>query len=116
MLRERLLTISEVEKLTGTKRSTIYKMMAAGTFPQQIKVTSHASRWRLSAVEAWLLSCELGDDSAAISQQVDLLLKRYRSVLTGDNPPAELVAIADIVAKRPPPKRGRGRPRATTAA
>ena len=48
-----LLRIAEVEKQSGMARSTIYKRMADGTFPEPVKLSSRQVRWRQSDVTRW---------------------------------------------------------------
>ncbi|EGQ6365068.1 AlpA family transcriptional regulator [Salmonella enterica] len=48
-----LLTIKEVEKTTGIKKSNIYLHISQGVFPKQVKLGSRTSRWVRSEVEAW---------------------------------------------------------------
>lgn len=51
---ERLLRIADVSDRVGLARSMIYKLIAAGNFPQPYKVTSAAMRWREREVEDWI--------------------------------------------------------------
>lgn len=51
---DRHIRLPEVEQLTGMKRSTIYKRIGEGRFPQQIEAGSAMARWRESEVAAWL--------------------------------------------------------------
>ena len=51
---DRHIRLPEVETLTGMKRSTIYKRMDEGRFPQQISPGSRMASWRESEVAAWL--------------------------------------------------------------
>ena len=53
-LGERLLRLSDVEAKTGIKRSTIYRRIAAETFPAPLSLGPGTVRWRLSDVEAWI--------------------------------------------------------------
>ena len=46
----------DVEHLVGLSRSTIYAMMAAGTFPKPIKLGKRAVGWRESDVLDWVAS------------------------------------------------------------
>lgn len=48
-----LITIKEVEKTTGIKKSTIYIQISQGEFPKQVKLGSRTSRWVRGEVEAW---------------------------------------------------------------
>jgi len=51
---ERILRRREVELQTGLSRSTIYVMMAAGTFPKAAKLGKRAVGWPASEVRAWM--------------------------------------------------------------
>lgn len=44
----------DVESLVGLSRSTIYAMIADGTFPKPIKLGKRAVGWRQSDVLTWL--------------------------------------------------------------
>ncbi len=44
----------DVEALVGLSRSTIYAMIADGSFPKPIKLGKRAVGWRRSDVLAWL--------------------------------------------------------------
>lgn len=48
----------EVEQTTGLSRSTIYAMIAEGTFPKPVKLGKRAVGWRSSDISAWLESRE----------------------------------------------------------
>ena len=43
-----------VEEMTGLSRSTIYNMLAKGTFPKPLRVGIRAVRWRQSAITSWI--------------------------------------------------------------
>lgn len=51
---EALLRLPEVISLVGLRRASIYARAAQRSFPSPIKLTAHASGWRLSDVRAWL--------------------------------------------------------------
>ncbi len=53
----RLLRLSEVVVLTGLSRSSIYRKMRDGSFPEPLKIGMRAVRWRKSEIEAWLAAC-----------------------------------------------------------
>lgn len=50
----KLIRIKEVMSRTGLGRSTIYKYMNLGRFPQQIKLSARFVAWVESEVEAWI--------------------------------------------------------------
>jgi prophage regulatory protein len=48
-----LLTIRDVQRVTTLSRASIYRFMAAGTFPKPVHLSSNRRAWRLSDVQAW---------------------------------------------------------------
>ena len=53
---DRLMRRREVELITGMGRSSIYRLMQAGAFPQPVRVGPAAVRWRASDITGWLES------------------------------------------------------------
>ncbi len=51
---DRLMRREEVEARCGIARSTIYRLMRCGEFPEPIKVGPRAVRWPASEIEQWL--------------------------------------------------------------
>jgi prophage regulatory protein len=51
---DRILRLNTVLNRTGLSRSTLYRKMQAGTFPQNVKISARCAGWRQSAVEEWL--------------------------------------------------------------
>ena len=54
IMSDRLLTRPEVESRCGIARSTIYRLMRAGKFPEPLRVGPRAVRWPASEIEEWL--------------------------------------------------------------
>jgi prophage regulatory protein len=50
---EVILRRSEVERLTGLGRSTIYELMANGQFPKSIPLSSRAVGWKSTEISEW---------------------------------------------------------------
>lgn len=50
----RLLKLAEVQHRTSLGRSTIYRMLDKGTFPQPMQVSAAMVRWRECDVDAWI--------------------------------------------------------------
>lgn len=48
-----LLRLSEVRKLIGLSRSTIYTKIERNEFPAGVRVSARARRWRLVDITAW---------------------------------------------------------------
>ncbi|WP_316859097.1 AlpA family transcriptional regulator [uncultured Cohaesibacter sp.] len=51
---DRIIRLKTVLDRTGLSRSTIYRKMAEGTFPSQIKISIHGAGWRESEVNHWI--------------------------------------------------------------
>ncbi len=49
----RFLRLPQVEELTGFKRSHIYNLMKAGSFPASVKLGIRAVAWDSQAIEQW---------------------------------------------------------------
>ena len=65
---DRILRINAVLDRTGLTRSTLYRKVANGTFPPQIKISERCAGWRESAVNAWMrnpIYYEVTDDDCA---------------------------------------------------
>ena len=56
LMDDRLFRRRDVEDITGLSRSSIYRLMASGAFPQAVRVSPGAVRWRSSDIAAWLES------------------------------------------------------------
>lgn len=52
--RDRLLRLPDVESMTGLKKSSIYSMSKAGSFPKQIQITRRMAAWPESSVLTWI--------------------------------------------------------------
>ena len=52
----RILKRPEVTIKTGLQQSTIYKLMASGDFPKQIKLTSKSVGWSNKDIDNWIES------------------------------------------------------------
>lgn len=44
----------EVERRTGLSRSSIYALVADGSFPEPIKLSKHAVGWIETEINSWL--------------------------------------------------------------
>jgi len=49
-----ILRLPEVSKKSGKSRSSIYRDMALGKFPKQIKLSERSSGWIESEVDQWI--------------------------------------------------------------
>ena len=51
---DRLLRRAEVETRCGIARSTVYRLMRDGQFPEPIKVGRRAVRWPEQEIQQWI--------------------------------------------------------------
>lgn len=51
---ERIIRLRTVLDRTGLSRTTIYRKIAEGTFPAQVKLGVHGAGWHESAIDAWI--------------------------------------------------------------
>lgn len=51
---DRIIRLKTVLARTGLSRSTLYRKIADGTFPAQIRISVHGAGWRESSVERWM--------------------------------------------------------------
>ena len=49
-----ILRMDQVEKATGYKRPTIYKMQKAGNFPKSVSLGARAVGWVESEIQEWV--------------------------------------------------------------
>jgi len=55
--RQKIIKLPRVKEITTLSRATIYRRMAEGEFPKQIKLSERASAWVEQEVLDWLDSC-----------------------------------------------------------
>ncbi|QKC93769.1 helix-turn-helix transcriptional regulator [Mesorhizobium sp. NZP2298] len=51
---DRIVRLKTVLARTGLSRSTIYRKIAEGTFPAQVKISVNGAGWRESEVNRWV--------------------------------------------------------------
>ena len=51
---EKIIRLKTVLDRTGLSRSTMYRKIAEGTFPCQVRISVHGAGWRESAVNRWI--------------------------------------------------------------
>ena len=51
---ERIIRLKTVLDRTGLSRSTIYRKIAEGTFPAQLKISTNGAGWRESDINRWI--------------------------------------------------------------
>lgn len=52
----KIIRSKKVCELTGLSKSTIYSMIAEGTFPKQVKLGVRSVGWKLEEVQGWISS------------------------------------------------------------
>ena len=48
-----LLTVSTVCELIGVCRSTVYRWISEGSFPEPVRISERSVRWKIDDIEAW---------------------------------------------------------------
>lgn len=51
---DRIVRLKTVLARTGLSRSTLYRKIREGTFPQQVRISIHGAGWRESVVNRWI--------------------------------------------------------------
>jgi len=51
---DRIVRLKNVLARTGLSRSTIYRKIAEGTFPAQLKISTNGTGWRESDISRWI--------------------------------------------------------------
>ncbi len=51
---DRIVRLKTVLARTGLSRSTIYRKIAEGTFPAQIKISANGAGWKESEITRWV--------------------------------------------------------------
>lgn len=51
---DRIIRLKTVLARTGLSRTTLYRKMGDGTFPQNVKISVHGAGWRESAINRWI--------------------------------------------------------------
>jgi prophage regulatory protein len=55
MIKQQLLRMTEITKLLGLSKSTIYRLIQAGRFPKPVSMTgAKAVAWRMTEIELWI--------------------------------------------------------------
>jgi prophage regulatory protein len=51
---DRIIRLKTVLARTGLSRSTLYRKIAEGTFPRQVKISIHGAGWHESEIGRWV--------------------------------------------------------------
>jgi prophage regulatory protein len=57
----KILRLPDVEKIVGLSRSTIYSMIADGTFPKSVKLGKRAIGWPDHVIFDWIEKLSAGE-------------------------------------------------------
>jgi prophage regulatory protein len=72
---DRIIRLRTVLDRTGLSRSTVYRKIAEGTFPSQVRISVHGAGWRESAINRWIADPvgyrEAMTDQVAQTQKVE---------------------------------------------
>jgi prophage regulatory protein len=52
---DRIIRLKNVLARTGLSRSTIYRKIAEGTFPAQLKISTNGTGWHESDINRWIV-------------------------------------------------------------
>jgi prophage regulatory protein len=53
---DRFLRLSEVERVTGLSRTSLWRLRRAGAFPKGYAISPNTRRWLASEIHAWIRS------------------------------------------------------------
>ncbi|OWJ76632.1 DNA-binding protein [Haematobacter missouriensis] len=51
---DRIIRLDTVRARTGLSRSTIYRKIAEGTFPAQLRISTNGAGWKESDINRWV--------------------------------------------------------------
>jgi prophage regulatory protein len=51
---DRIVRLKTVLARTGLSRSTLYRKIGEGSFPQQVRISTHGAGWHESAINRWI--------------------------------------------------------------
>jgi len=75
---ERLLTIRDLEVLTGTGETTIYEAMKRGVFPRPLRVVGKSNRWLWSEVRKHIEERRRQRDEKILEESMTRRAKSHR--------------------------------------
>jgi prophage regulatory protein len=55
---DRIIRLRTVLDRTGLSRSTLYRKIAEGTFPAQLRISIHGAGWQESEIDRWVMEPE----------------------------------------------------------
>lgn len=69
---DKILRMRSILQRTGLSRSTIYRKMKDGTFPNQVRISEHCCGWRESAISRWIAdpACYRNEPAVASANSV----------------------------------------------
>ncbi len=96
----RLIRLKEVINLTGLGRSSIYKFMMEGHFPQSISLGERAIAWDENEIDEWILSKVEGRNKASLEQAKPEFKAKTteKDVIAFINQKFNQLAVSDVIA------------------
>ena len=84
----KLIKIGRVMEKVSLSRAQIYKMIASGDFPSQIKLTERSVAWREDELDTWILGrCSASrSKSSSFTEQWEAAFKVKREVARALSP------------------------------
>ena len=82
---DRIVRLKTVLARTGLSRSTIYRKIAEGTFPAQIKISTNGAGWKESDINRWVAN-PVDPAMLRFEQNLEALTERLPAPLLGVTP------------------------------
>ena len=57
-----IIRTNDLVRLLGIHKTTLWRWVQAGEFPEPLRMNRNTIGWRISTIEAWLESCEVTRD------------------------------------------------------
>jgi prophage regulatory protein len=71
LVADRIVRLKTVLARTGLSRSTIYRKIAEGTFPAQLKISINGAGWHESDIDCWIADPAAWRPPAATTGRMD---------------------------------------------
>ena len=69
MIELRYLRIEDVSHITGLGKTTIYRLMKEGTFPESVRLQPKAVRWKSDDIQEWIKQTSKRAATVALGQR-----------------------------------------------
>lgn len=83
---EKFLRIAEIEAISGLNRSTLYRLIKAGNFPEPIHLSARSVAWKGSEIAAWvdIRAAKGREEWRANRPQAQALAKKRRAAVANN--------------------------------